>query len=305
VFGEILLGVFGNGIYDIIKNVLKDVFPDYDEVSQKVYCVLEETSKNFFDKYGDEFGKPCSSFLAKQSNIDCIIKSLFYGNNIDLQNELSVKGFDGVKDVTQEALSYFIKMFHSNMMRDFALNKALTEKRHITESSDTSTKIIDLLNKLAIQGQLPDKKEEESFKGWTIIDNYGIESQIIEGKRHTVKFPNGAEAIYILKNGLLYIDFIDIHGQISYYEMDIDGNVADTKFPYELSEYSLKIPEDQIVHKQIINLQNGLRREVIKLKWGKQADVIFDSRDQIVQINLHDGWEIRHKEKMIVPSYEK
>jgi hypothetical protein len=306
MLGEILLGVFGNGIYDIIKNVLKDVFhDDDDDLIQKVYCVLEETSKNFFDKYGDEFGIPSSSFLARQSNIDCIVKSLFYGNNYDLQKVLSVKGFDGTKDVTEDALNYFISTLYDNMLRDFRLSKILIEKNHIFQSQETSNKIIDMLNKLANQGQTSDKKDEETFKGWTMKDSYGNESPVIEGKSYTFKFPNGAEATYMFKDGLIYVDFIDIHGQKSYYELDINGNLKDTRFPYELSEYSLIIPGDQIVHKQIMHLPNGLRREVIKLKWGKQADVIFDSRNKLVNINLHGGWEVRHKEKLIVPKYEK
>ncbi|WP_276624052.1 hypothetical protein [Syntrophomonas wolfei] len=95
---------------------------------------------------------------------------------------------------------------------------------------------------------------------------------------------------------------MDLHGQKSYYEVDINGNVINSKFPYQLSEYKLIIPNDQIVNKDVFSLANGFYREVYRLKWDKQADVIFNEKGEIQHINLHGGWEVKHFERIITLS---
>lgn len=301
MFGEILLGIFGNSIYDLIKAGLKDTFIDKDDdLIGRIHSALEESSKQFFVKYGIEFGEPSSSFLARKTNIDKIVKSVFFENNFELVNELSPKGFDGANDITQEALYFFTEKLNECMMKDFRLNKIIIEKNHIYESKETSKRIMDLLNNLQHM-QIEGDTKEEGFYGWTMQDELGNESPLIEGKQYVHKFPNGAETTYMFKNGLIYVDFIDIHGQKSYYELDINGNVKNTKFPYELSEYKLVIPDDQIVHKNVIKLSDEYYREVIKLKWDKQADVIYNLKGELIQINLHGGWQVQHLEKLILP----
>lgn len=76
----------------------------------------------------------------------------------------------------------------------------------------------------------------------------------IEGKQYILKFPNEVETTYMFKHGLIYVHLIDVNGQKSYYELDFNGNVKNTKFPYELSEYKIVISDDQIVHENVIQL---------------------------------------------------
>jgi len=134
-----------------------------------------------------------------------------------------------------------------------------------------------------------------------MTDEKGNEIPFIECKQYIRKFPNGLETKVMFKNNLIYVEMIDIHGQKSYYEIDINGNVKDTKFPYPLEKYKLIISDDLVIHKNNIVLANGFKREVVKLKWDKQADVIYNTNGQIVRIDLHGGWEVKHKEKIIFP----
>jgi hypothetical protein len=298
--GEILLGIFGNTIYDVIKTALKETFIDKDDdLIGRIHTALEETSKQFFVKYGNQFGEPSSSFLARQANIDTIVKSIFYENNFELIKELSPKGFDGAYNVNQEALYFFTKKLNECMMKDFRLNKIIVEKKHIIESKEDSIKILDILNNLIQQKQI--EGNPEGTKGWIIKDAFGNETPLIEGKQYILKFPNGIETTYMFKKGLIYVDFLDKNGQKSYYELDFNGNVKNTKFPYELSEYKIVISDDQIVHKNVIQLSNDYYREVIKLKWDKQADVIYNLKGELQQMDLQGGWEVKHLERIIIP----
>lgn len=298
----ILFGIFGNAIYDIIKGALKDSFSDKDEnIIDRIYKALEEASEKFFDKYKDEFGVPSSSFLARQSNIDIIVKSMFYDNNIKLNEKLSKEGFDRVKDVTDEALHFFVDELKNSMLRDFELGKIICEKQHFEESRVNSIKMMDMIQTLIQQKYPSDDMLKEDLKGWILKDEQGNESKAIEEKQYIKKFSNGAEVTFMLKGELIYVEFVDIHHQKSYYEIDINGNVKNLKFPYELSEYKLVISEDDIVHKDVINLLKGYRREIIKLKWGKQADVIYDENGKLQNFTLSGGWEVKNKGKVIIP----
>jgi len=90
MIGGILIGVFGNLIYDLIKKSLKGSITEEDaDLINRIYCALDEASSQFFHHYGDEFGEPYSSFLARESNIEIIVKSMFYGNRNELVKELS------------------------------------------------------------------------------------------------------------------------------------------------------------------------------------------------------------------------
>jgi len=304
----ILIGIFGNSIYDIIKGSLKDSLHNKDEdLVTRIHSCLEESSKLFFQKYGHQFGEPSSSFLARQSNIDTIIKSFFYGYNSQLINELIPTGFDGANDVSSEALVDFISMLNSRVMGDFRLEKIVTEKQHIYESKESSEKILDLLSSLVNKGndnEQDNKSKTSGFNNWIITDESGNKSPLIEGKQYVQKFENGLQITSMFKDGLIFVEMIDLHGQKSYYELDIDGNVKNTKFPYELSEYKLVIPEDQIVSRQSILLGQGLRRDIINLKWNKTADVIYNHKEQLQQMNLSGGWEVKHIDKLIFPSFK-
>ncbi|ABR48423.1 hypothetical protein Amet_2265 [Alkaliphilus metalliredigens QYMF] len=300
--GEILLGIFGTEMCNLIKKALKDSLVDRDEdLIERIHSSIEEASKVFFEVYGSQFGKPSSSFLARQSNIEVIVKSIFYGSNFELSNELWPEGFDGAADASRQSLDFFVDKLNEIMMKDFRLNQIITEKKHISENEKNFKDIMELLGTLTQQGKT--LENNKNFNNWIMKDEYGKESKIIEGKQYRKKFPNGLDYKYMFKDDLIYVEILDLHGQKSYYELDINGNVKDSKFPYELSEYKLIVAEDQIVNKNIFKLPNGFYREAYKLKWNKQADVIFNQKGEIQHINLRGGWEVKHLEKVITPKY--
>jgi hypothetical protein len=200
LIGEILFGLFGNTIYDLIKGTLKDVFLDKDDdLIQRIYNSLEEASSEFFKYYGNQFGKPSSSFLARQSNVEIIVRSIFYGNKIVLDKELSPKGFDADLDVSKEALDFFVNKLNEVMMKDFRLNKIITEKRHIWDSQANHKEIIELFDNITQHGRLLEKNKDSGFSDWIMQDENGNESKLIESKQYHQIFQNGLEYTYMLK----------------------------------------------------------------------------------------------------------
>lgn len=158
---EVLLGMLGNTIYDAIKKTLKDKFTEKDEdLVDRILNAFKKASAAFFEKYSSEFGDEYSGFLARDSNIDAILKSVFYGNNDALEQILSREGFDGASDVTLGALQYFVDSLNKEMMEDFRLNKIIVEKGHISDSHETLKKIDHIITLLSKQIPQIENSEE-------------------------------------------------------------------------------------------------------------------------------------------------
>jgi len=296
----ILLGILGNGAYDLVKSLLKDIFGEEDEdLTQRLYQCIEVASKAFFSKYQDEFGNPNSSFLARQENLDKILRSIYYGNDDELINIISPKGFDGAKDASKDSILYFVENLEKAMLNDFRLNMILTEKRHITESREMGDKIYHLLSQIVNSSKneaviVPDNKEK-----FTLTDGTGNKLPFKEGEVYLQKYPNGVQIEYMVKNGLIYVDFTDLYGQKAYYEVDFDGNVKNTKFPYDLSEYKIDIPMKDIISKENFILPNGCCKEIYKLKWDKSVSIVYDLSRKMQQLEVTGGCSISHRDKLI------
>ncbi len=297
MFEGLLMGVFGNAIFEIIKFAIKNKFADADDdLVDRIYNCLEEATKCFFEEYHDEFGDANSCFLARQKNIDIIVSHMFYDNNKDLVEELSVEGFDGAKPASKDALIFFVNKLFKLMMNDFRLNQIITEKDHIAEGHE----IMDMLKKfIKPTGSVSNSKEDRKDE-WVIKDNQGNDTKLIEGRQYVFKFPN-IEYRIMFKEGNHYIEVINKNGQKSYYELDKNFNMKDGKLPYELAEYTLIIPEEEVVNKQIFKYPNGNRKETVKLKWNRLAIAVYDKSGELLDVDLRGGWEFKHNEKIILP----
>ena len=125
----ILIGILGNAAYETIKNLLrKSGIIEGDKFYQSIYKAIDNTVQSFFDLYGNEFGAPAYSFLARQENIDIIIELFFYGKNLLDIKSLNLSGYDNSKTVSNEALNYFFDKLHENIKNDWHLDKVISEK---------------------------------------------------------------------------------------------------------------------------------------------------------------------------------
>lgn len=301
-FGGILEGVFGNSIFAVIQGLMNKIYDDKDDdLNKRIYESLESTTKNFFNKYKDTYTYPHDTFLARESNIQLIIKSLFYSENIDLLNQIDKRGYRNQPNVSEEHLSYFIMTLQKTMSEDFRLNKIITEKYHIQGSMETKENVKKLLNLVTAQN---DTKNNDNPKrtDWKITDlSTGKELPFQIGKKYHQSFPNGVEYNYMVEEDTIYVEMKDQHGRWSYHELDLDGNAKNSKFPYELSEYKLVVQDNEVVNKNITPFTNGYYQVDFTLKWNRYGKAIFDNEDRLKSIELGGGWTVNNNEKTITP----
>lgn len=130
----ILVGIFGNAIFDIIKTSVKDFVEDKDDdLKNRIYESLERAAKYFFEQHGDIY-IPENSFLAREKNIELIIESYNYSNHLDLIEVLDRRSFGNTPDVSEEHLLFFVETLCRITEEDFLLSKIKEEKKHYYKS---------------------------------------------------------------------------------------------------------------------------------------------------------------------------
>lgn len=132
---EILIDILGNAAYDIIKNKIVQVFGKSDNNrNTKLIHAINKAAKRFFDRYGDLFGTPSSSFLAHEENWTLILESIYYGKEKLNVDAFKIQGL-GIDEVCHKlAIRDFINLLEEEMHDDWELDKILTEKEHINET---------------------------------------------------------------------------------------------------------------------------------------------------------------------------
>ncbi|OBZ14622.1 hypothetical protein A8L34_11920 [Bacillus sp. FJAT-27264] len=87
IIGDILLGILGNGAYDVLTKIIKKQFGQEDkDIIDTFISSINVASNRFFDTFGDKYGTPDSSFLSIQHNWDVLLRSIYYGVD-DIQVE--------------------------------------------------------------------------------------------------------------------------------------------------------------------------------------------------------------------------
>lgn len=148
-FSGVLIGILGNGAYQTIKLLGKNVLgidEDEDKVFERLYKSIELASQKFFEKYPYEFGRPESSFLARQTNIEAIIRSIFYGYQGNLCNEIDPNGFEKAPDALPEAIDFFLRTLEVTMREDYYLDRILADKRHMQDTLEIKHQFNQFIN---------------------------------------------------------------------------------------------------------------------------------------------------------------
>jgi hypothetical protein len=89
------------------------------------------------------------------------------------------------------------------------------------------------------------------------------------------------------------------NGTVAYYEVDGDGNVKESKFPYPLSEYQLVIPPEMILRQESRNLPAGFIETTYTLKWSRSVRVIKDGNGKLGELELRARSGIDHARRLI------
>lgn len=301
---EILIGILGNGAYDILKKLINKYFSqEDDEIIQLFIASIEATSIQFFNTYGDKYGTIGSSFLSIQQNWEVLLRSIFYGAEELKGEDFVLSGLGINKGEVLIGARKFINILHDKMRENWKLDKVLTEKKHITETEkhikETKEKLAVLENfitGLVTRNQPPNDKDTVKP---SIKTDFG--SQSIEyGKKYKMEFDNGASINYMLKEELIYVEYVFEDGATAYYEVDYSGSVRNAKFPYPLEQYHIDIPEDLLVDKKVINLTNGNIQETLTFRWGKHFTTVKDLQGHILKMNFHGEVEVDHRNKKII-----
>lgn len=173
----ILVGIFGNAIFDIIKTSVKDFVEDKDDdLKNRIYESLERAAKYFFEQHGDIY-IPENSFLAREKNIELIIESYNYSNHLDLIEVLDRRSFGNTPDVSEEHLLFFVETLCRITEEDFLLSKIKEEKKHYyksekhyEESKEFREDIKELINSIPTKDKnQPDSSFRELHRDERII----------------------------------------------------------------------------------------------------------------------------------------
>lgn len=299
----LLLGLAGNGIYSIIQNtIVKLTSNKDDDLYERIYLSLDNATQEFFKVYKKEYPRPNDSFLARENNIDLIIQYVFYDQSINLFESLERKGFEDSKELSETELNFFLNAFINTAKKDIKLNRIITENEHYTQSKKMGKNVEKILD--VVQQKNPDEQEKNSkaSKNYKMIDeSTGEEIEYVEGKKQHFHFPNGVQYTLLMKDDKIFVDMTDPEGKVQYMELDKDFNVKQVDPPYPLAEYSLAIPDNEILSKHTTQISKDVYKENIKLKWGRNAEVYYDRNHEIIKVHNTGNWKMDHQSKTIYP----
>jgi len=126
---EIVGGTVIKATHDLGKYIVVNIFKEENEgLVNKVNKAIDAAIALFFDKFGDQFGKPSSCFLERQKNWDIIVGSCFYGQKSLTYGDIDPRGFDEVPNASQEAIGFFVDSLKVEMSASWEIDKILQEK---------------------------------------------------------------------------------------------------------------------------------------------------------------------------------
>jgi tetratricopeptide (TPR) repeat protein len=130
MFPELAVGELFNLVK---KGAVNYLGPEYeeDEIINKTNKAIETTLDRFFDEFNTDFGKRSQSFLARQDNIDRLIRRIYLDHQDLKPGDLNPDGDVGIPSASPEALAFVIRVFEEEIKKDRALVKEIeTIKRN-------------------------------------------------------------------------------------------------------------------------------------------------------------------------------
>ena len=106
-----LESIGASAVYGVLHTTIKSLFSgNSDEITKRLYDAVDQAADRFHDAYGDRFGGPRCSFLARHDNLKVIAKSLHYSQPPLRHSDFSPKGFEGARDATEDEINAFLQM---------------------------------------------------------------------------------------------------------------------------------------------------------------------------------------------------
>lgn len=290
MIGELLLGIFGNAVYDLAKKVsFASVDSEDNEIARAVYEAMERATTAFNNKYDDQFGKPDQSFLARRENWEIVGRSLSFSSDALKASALNPEGYDDARSATPEALEYLVQELDREMRKSRRLEKLIVEKEAVTR--------LERMEKLLTSFVGPEAKNVMS-----VVDpGRGGRFKPELNKLYKSKLDNGSEIRYVIRKDGASVEFVYPDGAILYCDLDNDGNVREYKNPYPLEQYALVLDQNDVVRAEETPMPDNRKELKAVLKWGRSVHAIFNEKGQIIHITVNGGSHWDHVNRKIIP----
>ncbi len=126
-------------------------------------------------------------------------------------------------------------------------------------------------------------------EAWTPEDGRFYESQNKTGPRFK----------FVSKNGWLHIEQTLADGAVAYYEVNEQGSVRNSKFPYPINEYHVEIPESLVLSREAIPSSLGTRAIRTRLKWSIGDVVEHFQGDAFIGADCNARCTVNHQTRTI------
>jgi len=239
---DIIFSASGSALYEIIKKISKATLgEEYTDLEKHVLDVFEKTTSKFFNKYGESFGKPNETFLARKENWENALKVFNFSTVSYNTANFNVNGFDTNKpQVTDEALDYFWSTFQQEIKNNYYLSKIYKEKQHIIDSKQFHDEQRNLM--------INNSKYKYELKNNLDTD---VQQEYSEAESYDIYMDNGENALeYLYNSSLRDSQSILILGDYGSGKTTILKNLS-SKLNKEMGVYTFFIPLDK--YKKEIN----------------------------------------------------
>ncbi|MFP7277949.1 hypothetical protein SFC11_01235 [Exiguobacterium indicum] len=291
---DILIGLATNAGYE---KLFKD--ENASLMYGKLEHYLDKTTKEFFKKH-KQYGYDHDSFLAREKNIELILKSMFYDKEIDLINEIDRRGFNNNPEISEEHLKEFLTLFYENCKTDFELSGMMHDKKFRRDTTNSLNKLGNDIGELLKQKALP--KSEE--KGWRVYDAETNEAiEFVEGKKYAFKHKNGLSQVLKVSGKIISYKQTTSSGETTYTDFDLEtGTAYNIKPPFPWEEYSIVYDQGEEINKtRTTNWHDGSYKEDIELEFQRKCTAFYNSQGQLTGFEVSGGWSIIHAERKITP----
>jgi len=133
----LIVSLLQNGAYDAVKAGFKS----FASLEAALHRAAKQAEDDFFKRFGDEFGTPRYSFLARGTNWDLILRSLLYREDTLSVDSLDPQGFGEVKPASKEALEYFVQCITNRIQENHSLDQHFIEKDHVQQQTEVVERI--------------------------------------------------------------------------------------------------------------------------------------------------------------------
>ena len=301
----LLESIFGSLAYDAIKAALGSVFADTsDELAKRLFKAFDVAMERFDEVHGERFGGARDSFLGRLDNLKVVAGSLHFSQPQPTPGDFVPQGFGDAPDATPEEIAAFLDMLDAEIRQDPFLDKHFREKEHMAQAAETARSVEETKQMLeAAFGNLPTTPPSGVPDPWAdtdIVDPaHPAGWQPEQGQIYAARFSNGASINYMFHGALLGVEYTHPDGMSSYVDVDAQGNIHNQRLPYPLVEYRIEIPEDLVVRRNELALEDGGKTVDVTLKWGNRVRYTIDESGALRGYQIKGPSAIRNKKRIV------